>query len=788
MEPIRLPLKRHKAENREERVEEVERIDLRRFVAMFINQALKEMKEALGKFYSISETVCRRDLGLFFKQKAADFECLFLLISGVECLKEASSNRHRIRKIREVDAEYVLIADRLAHLFESFKSMIIPKGDVLTSLQTVYDPGYLLPRLTEDSAKREVTNFEEINRITRMYLNKEDLSVYSSVVIDQGIAILSTRFFSFSLALCGEISRPEWKLINVRGSNEVFSKHLLFAMPHRIDKISRFLRIYETHTKAREIFLMVKRSSEYIEMDIKGHYRRFEVSFHVFKMSVSVGHSGISGKMFIEEDVLPSGEDVVESFENKVSEYLRRDGRDASFSFKKGFMAYGGEEVRSFKSFVDLDAFLERKEENSRFYKFFEERFPCYRNHRKGIFGDRNVFIMQGGLFVCVRLMRLGENHMEVKVFVGCCDLVDFLSYTEVSIEERDGGKVVGIMNEKVKKQSSIKIDYLHEYFERNMDLLFLSYRFLSIVNGRISVGGRILLSHRMKGKEIDVCIERKENMFMIGNAQLGERMISREGMYNCVSFALLLIEILAYSKDSDLVDVVSIDLCKGVSLRISGLLVTLGMNSEGLLESSPLGVGHALESCSISRAMDFLLSFHGLLSSGLVPTTSTSTSLVFVFKHLFKGSVKMKAIDRTRCSLSLSGGMIKDTLEEFGPEILTSDTAFLRKLSGFYFEERLSMIADIAKRSYNVTANGNEVSISTPCGDFKVSIEGCRYMFQICSINMVEPSNEFIQAISEYFEEIMSTEKYIPDAMRLLRSTEELQGLFEGIKAKKKN
>ncbi|AFN83486.1 hypothetical protein EROM_080670 [Encephalitozoon romaleae SJ-2008] len=788
MEPIRLPLRRHKIEGGGECNKEVERIDLRRFVSMFINQTLREMKEALGKFYSISETVCRRELSVFFKQKAADFECLFLFISGIECLKEVSSNRHRIRKIKGVDTEYVLIADRLAHLFESFKSMIIPKSDILTSLQTIYNPGYLLPKLTGDCAKHEVTSFEEINRITRMYLDKEDLSMYNSIAIEQGIAILSSKFFSFSLALCGEISRPEWKLINVKGGNEVFSRHLLFAMPHRIDKISRFLRIYEAHTKAREIFLMVKKSSNHIEMNIQGHYRRFEVSFHVFRMSVNVERCDINGKMFIENDVLPSGEDVVQSFEDKVSKYLCKDGRNASFTFKRGFTAFDGEESRYFKSFVELDVFLGKKEESSRFYRFFEERFPCYRNHRKGIFGDRNVFIMRDGLFVCIRLVRLGESHMEVRVFVGCYDLVDFLSYTEVSMEVKDNGEIVGIINEKEKKQPSLKIECLHEYFERNMDLLLLSYRFLSVVNGRISIEGRVLLSHRTRNEEIDISVEKKEGGVFIATSRFGERMASSEGIYNCVAFALLLMDILTYSKGFSLVNVISMDLYKGVSLRISGLLVTLRMNSEGHLESSPLGVSYILKNCSVLGIMDLLCCFHGLFSNGLIPTTSTTTSLVFVFRHLFKGSVKMKMIDRTKYTLSLSGGRIKDALGGFGPEILTSDTVFLRKLSGFYFKERINMITDVAKKSYSVTINENEVSVSTPCGDFKISIEGGRYIFRICSINMAEPSDEFTQTISKYFGEIMSIEKYISDSMRFLNSIDELIKLFDSIRTKRKS
>ncbi|ADM12000.1 uncharacterized protein Eint_080660 [Encephalitozoon intestinalis ATCC 50506] len=790
MERIRLPLKRHKIEQEGKgwRGREQKKVDLKRFVEMFVNQALKEMKEALGKFHSISEIVCRRELSVFFKQKAADFECLFLLISGVEYLKEANSNRHRMEKIKDVDGEYVMMADRLAHLFGSFKSMIVPKSDVFTSLQTVYNSSYLLPSLVGDSTEHEVASFEEINRITRMYLDKEDLSVYDSVVIDRGITVLSTRFFSFSLALCGEISRPEWKLINVRGDNEVFNRHLLFGMPHQIDKISRFLRVYEAHTKARDIFLMVKRSSERIELSIKGHYKRFEVSFHVFKMAVHVECSDINGKLFIEEDVFPSGKNVVESFESRVSEYLCRDGRNASFSFEKGFVALGDEEIQTFRSFTDLDVFLERKKENSSFYSFFEERFPCYRNHRTNMFGDRNVFIIENGLFVCIRLVRFVDSHMEIKVIVGSCELVDFPSYTEVIMEEDDRGEIVGIINGGKVKQSTIKTESLCKYFEKGMELLFLSYRLLPMINGKISVGEQILLNHRVKNTQIDIYIEKREEKFIVTTSRFGARTATTSGdVHNCVAFALLLMDIFTSSKDSELLNVISIDLFKGTTLRISGLPVSLKLDCSKSLKASPLAVNCGLRNSSILGALGLLYCFHGFFSNGLVPTASTPTSLIFVFRHLFKGHVKVKMVDRTKYMVSLNGGRIKDALGGFGREISSMDTSFPRKLSSFYFKEKIGLISDVARKSYKITASESEVSISTACGNFKIYIEDCRCKFQICSINTVEPSDQFIEAISEYFGEAMSEGRDIPSCIKLLDSSEELKRLFENIESKRK-
>lgn len=132
-----------------------------------------------------------------------------------------------------------------------------------------------------------------------MYLEREDLSVYSNIEIEHGISMVSSEPFSFSLALCREISKPEWKLINVKSDCELFSKHLLFSMPHSISAISEFLRVYRVYSRAKEIFQELKRASERIDIDVKGYHKKFEITIHTFRILVHVKYSGINGKLFM---------------------------------------------------------------------------------------------------------------------------------------------------------------------------------------------------------------------------------------------------------------------------------------------------------------------------------------------------------------------------------------------------------------------------------------------------------------------------------------------------------
>lgn len=97
-----------------------------------------------------------------------------------------------------------------------------------------------------------------------------------------------------------------------------------------------------------------------------------------------------------------------------------------------------------FRNFIEMDTFLDKEREELAFYSFFEKRFECYRDHKNVDFGERNVFIVRDGLFVSVGLSSLTDTHMDVRMFVGSYEIID---YTEVFLDVDEDGRVLGTLN-----------------------------------------------------------------------------------------------------------------------------------------------------------------------------------------------------------------------------------------------------------------------------------------------------------------------------------------------------
>lgn len=684
MEPVRLPVRKRVV--RGER-EDVSREGLDQFVGKFVNQAFKEMKGALSRYHSISEMSCRRELGSFFRQKAADFECLSLFLTGVEYLGDVDGHGRRIREIRRHGEEYVRMADTLAHRFEGLKRGIAPKCDVLTSLQTVYNPDHLLPSLKEE-ARGEMTDFSSIDRLNRIYLRGEDLSVYETVCIERGISMLGMGRFLFSLALCGEISRPEWKLINVKSGCELFDKHLMFSMPHRISGISRFLRMYRVHSRAREIFQRLRECSRQMDMEVRGYYKRFEATTGVFRVTVSIGQTGINGKLFLGEDVFPGGDGLMEEFEEKISEFLRREREDAGFSFLEGFRAEINGDSRTFRNVVDMDRFLDKERENQMFYGFFEKRFRCYRDHKNTDFGERNVFVVGNGHFVCVKLCGLIKTQMGVRVFVGSHGVIDFLVYSEVSLEAGEG--VCGVVDDREKQYTMAGTEDLYLYFERNMGLLLAVHRLIALVNGEVRIRDGIFLLHRTGGSEVRFKIEERDGVFSVSTGK--SRMESPDLDVVCghIGFVLATLEILEYSRVTDVFTVAATCLYQRISLVFCGLELSLMSGSRTSVETDSAVLQHVFDGFSGSwmDVFNIMCCFHNIFSAGLVPDVSTPSCLIFLFRHTFQGKIRLRFVDRTRFEVVLDG-CVRDVARIDAEVVASTDMDFVERLSEICCRER---------------------------------------------------------------------------------------------------
>jgi len=856
IEPIRLPLRRVKfeegingtggmADGAQEHGSDAH-VDLNDFVCMFASQAMKEMRDALSRYHSVSEMMCRKELSVFFRQKAADFECLFVLLSGVEYLRSSRSSEYRMKMISHASRGYVQIADDLAHVFESMKLMIAPKGDVFTCLQVVFDPEYLLPRLYEPGTDsgcageegiqsscsmdaESAIEFGEIHRASRMYLSREDLSVYRSVKVESGMVFLEDEHFLFTLALCGDISKPQWKLIDVRGEDDAFSRHLLFCMPSSVSAISSFSRAYKSHFTMRQMFLTVKAASVYADMEVNGHYRRFEVVVGKFKMSVKIEGHAILGWIDVGNETACIGENemqthadgiqrnAIEEFEYRVSNYLCKDGADVRFSFSKGFVVDG----RPFRSVLDLEIFLDKDRENSVFYEFFEkiglavqkgagQRCDVFRNYRSEVFGEKNVFIAKSRAFVCVCLAGLTSTHMDLKVYAGNHEIIEFLDYAEVLLAMEGHGRVIGIANSSCDESESvldakggvqirrtIPIERIYEYFMQSMNMLFLVHSACSIANQAVVVMDRMLVNHSVCGDEVCIAVNPKEHNLAVSTGFLAassapvERMVRSDAFEEYVRFVVFMFDIKMDFEKKDCrtdfdsvngVDIVSMDVERGLVMRVGGMNVILSFDEfEGKmnLETDAFGMDDVLECVPKTHAVDVLVCFGAFFSKGLIPCVCTSSGLVFKFRHTSQGTLRLRKMSRSVYKVYAQG--MNGVFDEFNGISMGVSTELIQKLHQLYYDERIQQIASLARMEYEVKETDSEVVIITPCGRFKASVDGNKWEFTMM-LSTVKLNEEAVNAVCVHFNKELTIGRNIPILLRVLRSDANILRLAESL------
>ncbi|TBU14793.1 hypothetical protein CWI40_090710 [Ordospora colligata] len=847
IEPIRLPLRKIKFEeyinstggiidDAQGRVSDAN-VDLNEFVCMFVNQAMKEMRDALNKYHSVSEMICRKELSVFFRQKAADFECLFILLSGAEYLRNSRSNEYRMKMISHADHAYVRIADDLAYVFESLKPMIAPKGDVFTCLQANLDPDYLLPKLYEPSNSsvsdedkcnsmevEDGIEFEQMHRASKIYLGREDLSIYRNVKVENGMVYLKDEHFLFTLALCGDISKPQWKLIDVQGEDDAFSRHLLFCMPSSVSAISRFSRVYESHFRMRQMFLVVKAASERIDMEVNGHYRRFEVVVGKFKMSVKIEEHTILGWIYVGNEKARIGENdmqgcvngiqrnAIDEFECWISNYLCKDGTDARFSFINGFVASG----RSFRSALDLEMFLDKDRENSVFYEFFENTFrgvhegigqrcEVFRNYRSELFGKKNVFITKSRIFLCVCLVGLTNTCMNLKVYAGSHELMDFFDYVEVLLRIDANGRVIGVANLNSNENNdvldiangmltsqAIPIESVYEYFIQSMEILFFVHNACCIANQVVVVMDRIIVNHEMHGGRLCVVVSLNEQNLVVCvdfeasagfpallNAPL-ERMVRIDAFEEYMRFAICMIDIKMDFENKEgraelgsmnSIGIVSMEVERGLDIRLTGMDMNLSFNDfEGKmnLEVNTLGMNDVFECIPKTNAVDILICFYEFFLKGFIPCVCTSSGLVFKFRYASQGTLRLKMVSRSAYKVCVEG--LNGDFNEFSGISIGMNAQLLQKLDQLYYDERIQHIASLARIEYEVQDESRKVVIVTPCGQFNISVNGNTWDFAIM-LNTMKLNEEVLSTICMYFNKELTIGRNISMMLGYLRS-----------------
>lgn len=233
-------------------------VNYKSYIKYFIYNTLHEFKTQLSSYHSIKEIECRKIFLNFIKQKISDFELLFILDYGVEFLNEPSC------KILHHD--YENIANMLAFVFENLKNTIAPKWNVQKCLEGLYS-------IYNNNEVKLKTNFY-IEKFIKIYLQKENLSYFKNVDINNGLVLLDNKY---KVALCGDLSNPKFKLLN----DEIIINDFAF------DKLTRYLQLYNKLLICYKLYEKLKNLKRLIDIRLEGNYKNFTIFLEGYKFTVN---------------------------------------------------------------------------------------------------------------------------------------------------------------------------------------------------------------------------------------------------------------------------------------------------------------------------------------------------------------------------------------------------------------------------------------------------------------------------------------------------------------------
>lgn len=281
---------------KEPRPDDSPKVSLKGFVSVYLNQFYIDVNDILGDYRSIQEHGNRNKIIEFTTKKIKDIELFFMIVKGAYLQRNLHVNTLKRLDYIDQGVRMVEMADFIAGMFENMKLSFIPRHNFKMALQAAIDPGKLLIKHSQElftkkkgadgvlgeggcqapskgsrtagPGDQDLINFEEINRLIKIYLLKENIQNYD---VKEGILFVYSDCFTFELVLCGMYSDPKWKIINIRSANQstVLEQHLLRRIPSTIKDITAFISLHECRRNAQDVF-------DSLQSDVTGFYQNFE--------------------------------------------------------------------------------------------------------------------------------------------------------------------------------------------------------------------------------------------------------------------------------------------------------------------------------------------------------------------------------------------------------------------------------------------------------------------------------------------------------------------------------
>ncbi|ELQ76225.1 hypothetical protein THOM_0786 [Trachipleistophora hominis] len=522
-----------------------------------VNNTLQSLNEHL-------DIVNREDLRDYLVHKSK----VFKMLAYIDVLKHY---RQRKRPPQ--------IADELADWFEEMKMLFCAKCDFRSAL-SIHFYGYggvvsnaLLEALRDEenggnaaaerdtlvytgkrcdnSTSRQVGRADDLSAIDtliRIYLTKEDVSIFAAVEIQNGVLTLTSEHVTFKLTLCGTHTSPTWTILSPPNVNLPF--RLLPVYVKKIGVINRQKRIFEKYKNIavgtfydfeirvfEEITLKIKGGAGVMRafgekvgggLDMNWYVRWIEKWF-IGEISNRYEYLKMRYRLWF---VIGEGLHLVE--QNESAEQAQKDPGGPEGKHFGATSAFYGNDEDGHVTFKSLKEF--------RRYFVNHERHPFYtallsvarmnnisfvKNYQEKDFGPRNVFLRRDSNFVCVRCDDDGH-----RIFVGRNVKYNLLRYIELGMVYNTKDKGAGgtlSLNELEDNFSDLNVrsgcfltntaDNRHaislshvKYFLRDIDLLMMVNDILYLQETSITVSNEIKFVYHLDRYKFKIRIKSDEN------------------------------------------------------------------------------------------------------------------------------------------------------------------------------------------------------------------------------------------------------------------------------------
>ncbi|KCZ76142.1 hypothetical protein H311_02866, partial [Anncaliia algerae PRA109] len=303
--------------------------------------------------------------------------------------------------LKEKNVQRINLADEIAHLFEEFKYNIKPEIDLDLALKIQTNTF-----IHSEEESFEDLNYDEMNRLLKIYLLKENLEGID-YKIEDGVLTLYSRLLQIKLTLCGEIENPQWKIFDINRDNKV--KYLI-ELPPSIGKLLDLINIYEGRMECKEAYDVLI-NDLYFKKFIKGSKHDFEFDF-ILPLKMKVTQRGLRGIIYVENKKVSFKENVLKNYEKEVERFLKRIDTRIIFSIKKKITIENTKEI--FKSLIELNEYLFMEREERCFYSIFNN-LKIKRDYLKEKFGNKNVCLLLNKSILVFSLVNLNYSNDMLK-------------------------------------------------------------------------------------------------------------------------------------------------------------------------------------------------------------------------------------------------------------------------------------------------------------------------------------------------------------------------------------